>query len=189
LRDDARPAERLLWALEVTGADYAVVGSVASSAFGEPRATADIDMVTGMTEAMVERLAGLLGDAFYLDVETAQEAIRAGRSFNILSMASVTKFDFFPVGKDPFGMAQLRRKRMTKVDFLSEVEVPVASAEDVVLAKLRWYDQGGRSSERQWNDILGVLRVQGPAIDWAYIEEWAPRLKVGDLVAQLPRFD
>ena len=86
-------------------------------------------------------------------------------------------------------MAQLRRKRMTKVDFLSEVEVPVASAEDVVLAKLRWYDQGGRSSERQWNDILGVLRVQGPAIDWAYIEEWAPRLKVGDLVAQLPRFD
>lgn len=78
---------------------------------------------------------------------------------------------------------------MTKVDFPSEVEVPVANAEDAVLAKLRWYDRGGRSSERQWNDVLGVLRMQGAAIDWKYIEEWAPRLGVADLAAQLPRFD
>lgn len=189
MKDEARPAERLLWALDVIGVDYAVVGSVASSTFGEPRATMDIDMVARMTEPMLARLAGLLGDTFYLDIETAKASIRAGRPFNVLSMTNVTKFDFFPVGNDPFGATQLRRKRMTKVDFLSEVEVPVASAEDVVLAKLRWYDQGGRSSERQWSDILGVLRVQGSAIDWAYIEEWAPRLGVGDLAATLPRFD
>jgi hypothetical protein len=77
---------------------------------------------------------------------------------------------------------------MAKVDFLTDIEVPVASPEDIVLAKLRWYDLGGRTSERQWSDILGVLRVQRGKLDWGYIEEWGPRLGVAELVSQLPRY-
>lgn len=76
---------------------------------------------------------------------------------------------------------------MAKVDFLSDVEVPVASPEDIVLAKLRWYDLGGRTSERQWSDISGVLRVQSGKLDWGYIEEWGARLGVAELVGKLPR--
>ena len=188
LSETSRPAHELLWALEVLKVDYVVVGSVASSAHGEPRATMDIDLLARFTGPLLARLGVLLGTQYYFDVETAQEAVRLGRSFNILSMRDVTKFDFFPAGVDAFGTAQLARKCLARVDFLSEIEVPVASPEDVVLAKLRWFDKGGRTSEKQWNDILGVLRVQGERIDWAYIEEWAPRLRVADLLAKLPRY-
>lgn len=183
-----RPAERLLWALEATGIEYALVGSVASSAFGEPRATMDIDMVARLTKPLLERLGKLLGADYYFDLETAEAALRPGGSFNIVSMQSVTKFDFFPIEGDAFGTSQLARRRMAKVDFLSDVEVPVASPEDIVLAKLRWYDLGGRTSERQWSDILGVLRVQSGKLDWGYIEEWGPRLGVVELVMKLPRY-
>jgi hypothetical protein len=187
LSETSRPAHDLLWALEVLNVDYVVVGSVASSAHGEPRATMGIDLLARFTEPLLARLGVLLGTQFYFDVETAGEALRRGRPFNILSMRDVTKFDFFPAGADAFGSAQLARKEYARVDFLSDIEVPVASAEDVILAKLRWFDQGGRTSEKQWNDILGVLRVQGERIDWGYIEEWAPQLGVADLMAKLPR--
>lgn len=187
MKEESRPAEALLWALDVLEVEYAVVGSVASSAHGEPRATMDVDFVARLTEPALERLAALLGAQFYFDVETALEALRRGGSFNILSLRDVTKFDFFPAGADAFGAAQLARKVLVRVEFLSGIEVPVASPEDVALAKLRWFDQRGRTSEKQWSDILGILRVQGERIDWAYIEEWAPRLGVADLLARLPR--
>ena len=183
-----RPAEELLWALEEAGVEYAVVGSLASGAHGEARATMDIDLVARLTRSVLPRLAKLLGDEFYFDVETAEEALRLGRSFNILSKSEVLKFDFFPASSDAFGAAQLARKQFILLPFLSDVEVPVISAEDVVLSKLRWYDQSGRSSERQWNDIDGVLKVQGDRIDWNYIETWAPRLGVADLIPKLPRY-
>lgn len=188
MKGGGRPSEALLWALEVIGVEYVVVGSLASGAHGEARATVDVDILSRLTVAMLPRLAKLLGDSFYFDVETAEEALRLGRSFNIMSKEEVLKFDFFPAGVDAFGAAQLARKEFVELPFLSEVVVPVTSREDVVLAKLRWYDQGGRTSERQWNDILGVLKVQGERIDWAYIEEWAPRLRVADLLAKLPRY-
>ena len=148
----------------------------------------DIDMVAQLSEAALYQLARELGAEFYFDVETACEQLRRGRSFNIISNRDVTKFDFFPAQRDAFGLAQLARAGRTRVEFLSGMDLPVASPEDVVLAKLRWFDQGGRTSERQWSDILGVLRVQGDRIDWAHIEEWAPRLGVVDLLAKLPRF-
>lgn len=187
MSENARPAEELLWALEVSQVEYMVVGSVASSAYGEPRATMDVDFLARFTEPMLARLGGLLGERFYFDVEAAKEALRLGRPFNILSMRDVLKFDFFPAQADAFGASQLARKQFAQVAFLSDIEVPVASPEDIVLAKLRWFDQGGRTSERQWSDILGVLRVQAEAIDWGYIEEWAPRLGVADLLEKLPR--
>lgn len=185
---DSKSAEVLFRALETLRVPYVLVGSVASSAHGEPRATMDIDMVAQISEEVLDRLATELGAEFYFDVETARDQIRRGMPFNIISNRDVTKFDFFPAQRDAFGLAQLARAGRADIEFLSGMEVPVASPEDVVLAKLRWYDQGGRTSERQWSDILGVLRVQGERIDWAYIEEWAPRLGVADLMAKLPRF-
>jgi len=182
-----RPAEELLAELNRLGVDYVLVGSVASSALGEPRATMDVDLFARLSETLLSKLAAQLGKRFYFDLETARAALRRGGSFNVISMVDVTKFDFFPAGTDDFAASQLARKRFVRVDFLSNLPVPVASAEDTVLAKLRWFDQGGRSSERQWSDILGVLRVQGARIDWPYIEFWAPQLGLADLVDKLPR--
>jgi len=60
----------------------------------------------------------------------------------------------------------------------------LATPEDVILHKLYWYRLGGEVSERQWNDVLGVLRVQGEALDLAYMQRWAGPLGVADLLDQ-----
>jgi hypothetical protein len=173
----------MLRALEEIGVDYAVVGSLASGAHGEARATTDVDILARLTAPMLAQLAARLGEDFYLDLGEAEEALRLGRSFPVVSRTEVLKFDFLPAGGDAFGAAQLARKEMVGVPFLAGAGLPVVSAEDVVLAKLR----GCGSSEQQWRDILGVLAVQGEDLDWAYIEEWAPRLGVADLLGRLPR--
>jgi hypothetical protein len=64
---------------------------------------------------------------------------------------------------------------------------PVPSAEDVVLAKLQWYDRGNRVSDRQWYDIVGVLKVQGPKIDAEYLRTWAAHLGLSDVLEQAIR--
>jgi hypothetical protein len=58
----------------------------------------------------------------------------------------------------------------------------LSSAEDAVLAKLEWYRMGGEVSERQWNDLLGILKVQGTALDLPYVRHWAADLQVTDLL-------
>lgn len=60
-------------------------------------------------------------------------------------------------------------------------EIPVASAEDTVLAKLQWFRRGGEVSERQWTDVVGLLRVVG-ALDHAYLRSRAPRRGVTNLL-------
>ena len=57
-----------------------------------------------------------------------------------------------------------------------------ASPEDTVLAKLEWYRKGGEVSDRQWRDLLGVLKVQGETLDRAYLDHWAGELDVSDLL-------
>jgi len=65
------------------------------------------------------------------------------------------------------------------------IECAFASAEDTVLNKLRWYRIGGETSERQWNDLRGILQVKGDSLDRVYLNIWAPRLEVADLLARL----
>jgi hypothetical protein len=57
----------------------------------------------------------------------------------------------------------------------------VTTAEDILLAKLRWYADGGQVSDRQWSDIGGIL-IQNPDLDWDYVNSWAARLDVTDLL-------
>ena len=68
------------------------------------------------------------------------------------------------------------------VDEESIAEAFVATAEDTLLAKLEWYRIGGEVSERQWRDVLGILKVQAGRLDLAYLRRWAIELKVEDLL-------
>jgi hypothetical protein len=94
--------------------------------------------------------------------------------------------DVFPA-KDVFCAIQLERATALPLPALgTRTEYPVASAEDVVLAKLQWYKAGGEVSERQWTDIVTVIGAT-PDLDWAYVESWAPRLGVDELLARAGR--
>jgi len=64
------------------------------------------------------------------------------------------------------------------------VGLDVASAEDTIAAKLRWYRIGGEGSERQWRDVLEVPAIRGALLDGAYLDAAAQELGVADLPAR-----
>jgi hypothetical protein len=88
------------------------------------------------------------------------------------------------IAADPFHLIQMRRRVLQAISADGQTAIYIASAEDTVLAKLRWFRDGGAVSDRQWNDVLGVLKVQGPTLDLAYLKEWARELGLTDLLAK-----
>ena len=163
---------------------YFLGGSMASSVHGVYRATADADFVAAVRPQHAEDLARLLQPAFYADVEAIRAAASVGRSFNVIHLETMLKVDVFVAKTDPFHLTQMRRRILQATSVEGQAKLYVASAEDTVLAKLKWYHEGGGVSDRQWNDVLGVLKVQGPALDRAYLLEWARKLKLTDLLAR-----
>jgi hypothetical protein len=166
-------------ALDHVGIRYAIGGSVASSTRGVWRTTLDVDVVAAIRPTQAKDLAAALGPGWYADSEMMRSAIEAGRSFNVIHMAHSTKVDIFPA-TDEFHIAQL--SRATKVP-LGAAQIPcdVTSAEDILLAKLSWYRDGGKVSERQWNDIVGIMTTSA-SLDRSYLRTWAARLRVTDLL-------
>lgn len=103
----------------------------------------------------------------------------------MIHLEGAYKFDIFPV-LDAFARAQLDGRRFMKglLPGLEDIDVPVLSAEDTILAKLRWCRAGGEVSDRQWNDVLGVIQIQRDRLGIDYIREWGARLGLSDLIAR-----
>jgi hypothetical protein len=179
----AKTFELLTAVLDRLAVPYAVVGSVASSARGSYRATEDIDVLAKISAEQAAGLAQALGKDWYAEAGQVRDAIAAGRSFNLIYIPFSQKVDVFPA-KDEFCAAQLERATILPLPALGAgAEYPVASAEDIVVAKLQWYKAGAETSERQWTDIVKVIRA-APQMDWAYMESWARRLGVDGLLAR-----
>ena len=173
---------RVVAAFDALGVEYLVGGSVASSVFGEPRQTLDADLVARLFGRHAKPLVERLGKEFYADLAIVESAIQSQGSFNLIHLQTVTKVDVFIRWRDPFGQSQFARRQKKTVGQVSPQELYFASAEDTVLAKLEWYRKGGCVSDKQWRDLLGVLKVQAGGLDRAYLAEWAGKLGVADLL-------
>jgi hypothetical protein len=160
---------------------YVLVGSFASSIHGLYRATADIDILADIKGEQVTPLYEALKEAFYVDELAIRSAVTQKRSFNAIHFDSVFKVDIFTV-KDDFAAAELARRQLRKISPDREESVYVASPEDTILAKLRWYRAGNQSSINQWSDVLGVLAVMQGSLDLPYLRDWSQRLEVSDLL-------
>lgn len=169
-------------ALEALEIPYFVGGSFASSFHGLPRSTQDADLVADLALEHVSPLIAHLGKGFYLDDERLSSAIRTRSSFNALHLPTMFKIDVFLLSDDPLARQEMERRQRHHLG--EGVDAYFASAEDTVLQKLRWYQLGNRVSERQWNDLLGVLRVQGDRLDRGYLDWGAGHLGVEELLAE-----
>ena len=168
-------------ALEELGVAYHFGGSVASSVHGIPRLTIDVDIVADLRLEHVRPLVKQLEAEYYIDADAVRDAIRRRGSFNAIHLDTILKVDVFIPKTRAFDQEELRR---TRQEVLVEGTRPfyTASPEDTILNKLEWYRMGGEVSTSQWNDILGVLKVQGTTLDMAYMQRWAKALQVTDLL-------
>jgi len=169
-------------ALEQIGVPYAVGGSLASSVHGIMRSTLDVDIVADMKLEHIQPLIAALSKEFYADDEMIKDAIEQHSSFNLIHYETAFKVDIFIRKLRAFDQMQLERRRPSVIATEPDQSVYVVSPEDIVLAKLEWYRMGGEVSDRQWRDILGVLKTRAGELDLAYLRKWANELKVSDLI-------
>jgi len=170
--------------LERLGVEYLVGGSLASSLHGIPRATLDVDIVADLRMAQVKALVAALENEFFIDAEMVTDAVRRRSTFNVLHLATMFKVDVFVVGDDDLLAAELSRKQRVRVMDSPPSDLNLATAEDMVLQKLIWYREGGSISDRQWGDVLGILRTQGDRLDREYLGRWATRKGLDELLAR-----
>ena len=168
--------------LEQLDVPYVVGGSFASTVYGELRTTLDIDVVADLRPEHVAPFVQALEVAFYVDAGMIHDAIVRRGSFNLIHLDTMFKVDVFIPKSRAFDREQLQRRARYVVAVEPERAIYVATAEDIILAKLEWYRLGGSISERQWRDVLGVLQVQGAQLDLAYLRHWAATLGVADLL-------
>lgn len=173
--------------LEDRGIAYVIGGSLASALYGELRSTNDVDFVVRMTSAQAAPLAQALQGEFYVSPNAMHEAVRLGSSFNAIHLRTGLKIDVFIAGDDAFDAERLAHRRSTRVRADPPGVLFMDTAEHIVLRKLEWYRRGGEVSERQWRDVLGILRAQGSHLDRERLAEWASRLGVSDLLDRAMR--
>jgi hypothetical protein len=166
---------RLTETLEQLHVPYAVTGSMASSAYGDPRLTNDIDVVADLQLRHVAGFCAAFPEPdFYCPPGFVADAVSRRFQFNVLHPESGYKIDVMMAGQSEFDQARLRRA--VRVRSGPDLVSWFASPEDVILKKIEYFKEGG--SEKHVRDILGMLKMQGEQVDRAYIAEWADRLGV-----------
>ncbi len=178
-------ALRLARIFDELGIAYLLGGSLASSLHGEPRSTQDVDFVAALSAGHVSSFIDRLGADFYVARERVEGAVASCGSFNVIHLATMFKADVFVLRDDrPSRSEMARRERYQLGDGRT---LWVASAEDIVLQKLIWYRLGNQVSDRQWRDVLAVLKVRGRSLDFSYLETMAADLELGALLERARR--
>ena len=164
---------------------HLVGGSFASSAWGEIRATNDVDIAVLIGQNEAALLASAFNPPYYASVESIELALEEPgvyRSTHAIHMDEAFQIDLFLVRPDAYSLTEFERVR--PVEVVEGTSVPFSAPENVILQKLRWFDQANRVSDRQWNDVIRVLEFQRDSLDYAYLARWAKELGVADLLTE-----
>ncbi len=163
--------------LVAAGLPYMVTGSVALSLYAEPRMTRDVDLVVDLRPSDAPRILAVFGAEFNVDPDRTRDAIARRSMFNVIHTAAVVKLDIIVRRAGAYREEEFRRRRLAEID---GVGMWVVSAEDLVLSKLDWARDS--RSEVQLRDVRRLIKAQ-PRLDWTYVEEWAARLGLLELVS------
>ena len=169
--------------LDRLGVAWYVGGSIASTVHGHFRATNDVDVIANLRDEHADPLRTALEAGHYVDEASIRNAVRHQSSFNLVHYATGLKIDVFVASDSVYEAGAYARRVSEPIgDTGSGHRLWIASAEDTILAKLRWYRLGGETSERQWSDVQGVVELRGSELDREYLRRWASVLGVDDLL-------
>ena len=168
--------------LDALGIAYSIGGSLAGSFAGEPRATLDIDIVIELDATKIPGLVRALEGEFYIDEQSLHRALIERATTNAVHQATSVKVDFFIAGGTPMDADLLQRRYAVMVNEGAPERIWIHSPEDILLQKLRWFRRGGEVSDRQWRDVVAIVRTQGNRLDRSYLQSGAARLNVVDLL-------
>lgn len=167
--------------LEGRDLEYALIGSIATMSYGEPRATLDIDVVVAMDAQGLDAVRALFpAPDFYLSMEAAREAVEAASQFNVIHPTSGMKIDFFVAG-DAIEASQLRRRLRRLV--LPDLEAWCSPPEELIVKKLTYYAAG--ASDKHLRDIASMLRISPEEIDFEVVSRLAAEAGVDTLWRQV----
>ncbi|MBJ7297746.1 MAG: hypothetical protein JHC73_15855 [Dolichospermum sp.] len=180
IQDSISLAGELHQLFESINIDYYVSGGVASSIHGEPRSTRDLDLVIEFKPNQIDLLVKTLEASGYYCPAGAVEDLQhgCGNMLNITHTETIANADIYITDNSPFAISQMQRRILVDLDGIPAFWI--ASAEDIILQKLHWGK--GSKSEKQWRDVLGIIKLQAEILDYGYLTEWAENL---DLVADL----
>lgn len=185
LPDSVRVSLLITRVFEELDIAYLIGGSMASIIHGKPRLTNDVDLVANIKEHQVSALVAALQEEFYIDEMAIRRAIRERSMFNILYLETMFKADIYIWRGDAWAREQMRQRQAERLIEDDESTIrQVSNAETTVLQKLWWFRRGGKVSEKQWSDILGVLEVKSNSLDYDYLKHWAAELGVADLLVR-----
>jgi hypothetical protein len=170
---------QVVGALRSLGVSHMVSGSIAASFYVEPRMTRDLDIVVDLTPDTAVGLAALLAEDFYCDEQALVRAARERSMTNAIHTETLLKVDLIVRKDDAFHREEFSRRVGRR---LGVVDVDLVTPEDLVVAKLLWFEKSRSAIQRA--DIVRLLRDL-PTLDRAYIDWWAARLGVGALLTEI----
>jgi hypothetical protein len=181
-QDPSAIAQLLHPVFEQLNIRYYITGGVAAIAHGEPRTTQDIDLVIEVDSGAIDSFVSALEQAGFYVPAGAVEDVKAGRGriLGVTHIEQVFRADIVLNSDTPFDRSKMDRRQLIAIDLAGDALYWVGSPEDIILAKLLWGQRS--SSEKQWRDVLGVLKVQQAALDYGYLSEWAERLELSELL-------
>jgi len=162
---------------------YYIGGSLASSVYGMPRTTLNVNIVANISLNHITALKSKLEKEYYIDENMIKNAIKSSSSFNLIHLETVIKIDVFVYKDNPYQQNAIeRRVEDTLIENDQNSKFYFASPEDIIINKLKWYQIGNRVSERQWLDVIGVIKIQGNTLDKTYLKKWAIKLELIELL-------
>lgn len=183
MKDVGALLKKVLDRLEKLEIPYLAGGSFASGAHGSFRQTNDLDLLIDFGPDQVSAFVAEFSPDSMLSEAEILEAIKSRRpyaSFQVLLIDEFFKLDCFILQTDAFSQSEMSRR--VRIAISEGVMGWCATPEDIILRKLQWFVLGNKVSDRQWNDIVGVLEVQHGRLDETYLDDWATKLEVKDLL-------
>ena len=166
--------QRIAAELNRAGIAYMLTGSFASVFYGSPRSTQDIDLVIAANRAQLQTFVESLSRGeYYVEEDAALEALKRESLFNIIDLKTSWKIDMIIRKSRAFSQEEFGRRRLSNLEGMS---LYVASAEDIILAKLEWAKLG--KSNRQIEDAAGILKMRIDSLDRSYVDKWVRELGV-----------